>query len=290
MYFRRGVFFVKYTFFTFCMKRPLLTGLLILLGFLKLAASENYPAGARALALSNAFVSVSDTWSTFHNQAGLAGLSNISAGFFYESRFMTDELSLTAVSMAIPLKAGTFGLSFSQFGKGAYKEQRAGLAFAKELTKHLSAAVQIDYFSEHFPENSNAMGYATFEAGVIYNTGNNLFFGAHIFNPVMNGFDTPSGFQKMPTIFKTGGHYRFPKMVLLVFEAEKIPGQPVQLKTGIEFSPVKNVALRFGASGKPVNLNAGIGFQKGKITTDIAFYYHGILGLTPAVSLQINLQ
>ena len=271
------------------MKKPFLTGLLILLCILKLAAAENFPAGARATALSNALVSVSDTWSTFHNQAGLAGLESFSAGVFYESRFMIDELSHVAGSLVIPVNAGTFGISFSQFGKGTYKEHKVGLAFAKSLTKKISAAIQLDYLSEHYPENERARGFATFEAGVVYKVTNELFLGAHIFNPIQSGIKTPEGFQKMPAVFRFGGHYQFPKMVLLILETEKTIENPFMIKSGLEFSPVKNLALRFGVSGKPVNYSAGIGFQTGKIVTDIGFSYHGNLGLTPSVSIQFIL-
>jgi len=271
------------------MKKPLLTGILLLLFIQNINAAENYPAGARALALSNALVSISDTWSTFHNQAGLAGMGNFSAGFFYESHFMVDELSHVAGSLVIPVKAGTFGISFSQFGKGTYKEHKVGLAFAKKLTKKLSAAIQLDYLSEMYPENKSATGFATFEAGAVFAATNNLFFGAHIFNPIQGGIKTPEGLQKMPAVLSVGGHYQFQKMVLLILETEKDTKNPLVVRSGLEFSPVKNFVLRFGVSGKPVSYSAGIGFQTGKITTDIGFGYHENLGVTPAVSIQINL-
>ena len=271
------------------MKKKLTCLFILTLVFTISFSAENYPAGARALSLSNAFVSASDTWSTFHNQAGLAGFENFSAGVFYESRFMVDELSHAAGSLVVPVKAGTFGVSFSQFGKGTYKEHKIGLAFAKKLTKKLNAAIQLDYLSEMFPENENATGFATFEAGVVYAATSDLFFGAHIFNPIQGGIRTPEGIQKMPAVFRVGGHYQFPKMVMLILETEKDTENPFLIKSGLEFSPVKNLALRFGVSGKPVNYTAGIGFQTGKITTDIGFSYHGNLGLTPSVSIQFNL-
>lgn len=271
------------------MKKPFLTGLLYLFTILSIEAAENYTAGARSLALSNAFVSVSDTWSTFHNQSGLTGIEHFSAGIFYESKFMVDELSHVAGSLVIPVKAGTFGLSFSQFGKGTYKEHKLGLAFTKKLTQRLSAAIQLDYLSERYPENENAIGFTTFEAGVVYAATKELFLGAHVFNPILNGFDKPDGMQKMPATFRFGGHYQFPKMVMLIFEAEKNTENPFLFKSGLEFSPVKNLALRFGVSGKPVNYTAGLGYRTGKITTDFGFSYHGNLGLTPSVSIQINL-
>ncbi len=271
------------------MKKKLTFLIFLIFAFNFSYSAENYPAGARALALSNAFVSVSDPWNTFHNQAGLASLENISAGVFYESRFMIDELSHVAGTFVAPVKAGTFGFSFSQFGKGTYKEHKLGLAFAKQLTKKLNAAIQLDYLSTRFPENENAFGFATFEAGVVYEATDDLFFGAHVFNPISNGFDLPEGMQKMPAIIRVGGHYQFPKMVLLTFETEKKLENPFIIKTGIEFSPVKNLSLRFGVSGKPVKYSAGIGYTVGKISTDISFSYHGNLGLTPAVSIQFAL-
>lgn len=271
------------------MKKPFLTVLIFFAGTFKLIAAENHPAGARALSLSNAFVSVSDAWSTFHNQAGLARLESFSGGVFYESRFMVDELSHTAGSLVIPASAGTFGASFSQFGKGTFKEHKVGLAFAKMLTKKISAAVQLEYFSYRFSENERAAGFATFGAGIVYAATDGLFLGAHIFNPIQGGIKTQEGVQKMPAVFRIGGHFQFPKMVLLIFETEKNFENPILFKSGLEFSPVKNLALRFGVSGKPAAYTAGIGFQTGKITTDIGFSYHGNLGLTPSVSIQFNL-
>ena len=174
--------------------------LLMLLVSANSFALDNHRIGARALSLSHAFVSFSDTWSTFHNQAGLAGMTGVSAGFFYESRFNIDELSLVAGSVVIPVKAGTFGAGFFQFGKGTFKEHKFGLAFAKKQN------------------NSRTL-----------------------------------------------------------------------LKTGIEFQPVENLALRFGVAGKPINYTAGIGYKTGKLSADIGFGYHGNLGITPSVSVQFEL-
>lgn len=271
------------------MIRPFLTLTLFLFGISNLIAIENFPSGARSLGLSNAFVSFSDPWSTFHNQAGLANLTNISVGVFYESRFMIDELSLASGTLDLPVKAGTFGLSFFQFGKGSFKENKIGLAFSKQLSENISAGIQLDYLSQTFPENGRAKGFATFEAGIIYSPVDKLFLGAHVFNPISAGIETLSGKQKIPAIFRIGGHYQFDEMVLITIETEKNTENPFLLKTGIEFSPAPNLALRFGVSGKPVKYTAGIGYSVGKVTTDIAFSYHGNLGITPSVSIQINL-
>ena len=98
------------------MKKLLFIICLLLIEIPKLYSIENYPAGARSLALSHSFISISDVWATFHNQAGLAGFESITSGVFYESKFLVDELSLIAGAMVLPVNAGTLGISFFQFG------------------------------------------------------------------------------------------------------------------------------------------------------------------------------
>ena len=250
---------------------------------------DNYSVGARSLGLAHAFVSFTDTWSTFHNQAGLAGISAASAGFFYESRFSTDELSLAAGSLVLPVRAGTFGAAFYQFGKGSFKEHKIGLAYAKKLTNTVSAGIKLGYFSQIFPENECSRGFATAEGGVIWTPVKKLFVGGHVFNPISAGIETPSGKQKMPVIFRIGGHYEFDEMILATLEIQNSTEAPTVIKTGIEFHPAENLALRFGVAGKPISYTAGIGYKTGKLSTDIGFGYHGNLGITPSVSVQFEL-
>ena len=83
---------------------------------------ENYNPGARSLGLSNACISLSDPWAIFHNQAGLAGLEDISCGFYYESKYGIDYLSLVAGTAAIPVNSGVFGIGFYQFGKFLHQQ------------------------------------------------------------------------------------------------------------------------------------------------------------------------
>lgn len=271
------------------MLKTYLTALIILLGATRLSAIENHPSGARPFALSNAIVSISDPWSTFHNQATLTGISAFTAGFYYESRFLTGELSLASGTIVLPLKKGVFGFSYSQFGKETYKENKAGLAFAMMLSEKLGASVQLDYFSHRMPENENAFGFATFETGLVYHLNKNLHFGAHIFNPIKAGIETSEGKQEMPLSLRLGTHYSFAGNILISFEAGKTDGYNWICRSGLEFEPLKNFILRTGVSGRPVNITTGIGFRTDKIVTDIGFGYHANLGITPAVSIQFEL-
>jgi hypothetical protein len=224
------------------------------------ASSQTYAGGARSLALSNAVVSISDTWSTFHNQATLAKINRFSAGVYYESKYGINEFALAASSVVLPTGAGTFGLSFYQFGKGS------------------------------LPENADAFSFVTFEIGATYQLTQQIILGAHTYNPVKNGFNYPEEKIKLPAVYRLGAHYSFDEHVLVSLETQKESDHDVMVKSGLEFMPLQNLALRFGISGRPVQYTAGLGYSFKNISTDIAFSYHGNLGFTPSVSIQYQLK
>ncbi|HZH73954.1 MAG TPA: hypothetical protein VFD91_15770 [Mariniphaga sp.] len=254
-----------------------------------LLGSNNFQAGARSRALSHASVSYSDTWSTYNNQAGMAGITDISAGFYYESKFNIDKLTFQACSVILPTGYGSFGLSIYQFGRSTYKENKLALAYAKKLSNKFQAGIQMDYFSHLLPENDKPAEIATFEAGLIFKVTNKLFLATHIFNPVSKGYNYPAGKITMPTVLRTGGHYIFDESLLVAFEAEKDEEHPLKIMAGLEYMPVESLAFRIGFSEKPFKYTAGFGFRLSKFTADLGFGYHGNLGITPSISVQVSL-
>src|ERR1039458_1023996 len=109
------------------MKRLFLFLQLLIFNFQILIASDNSPLGARSSGMANASVSLADVWSVQNNQAGLGFVRDISAGVFYDNRFLLNELSMRAGAFAFPVKGGTFGLCISNFGYSLYSENKYGL-------------------------------------------------------------------------------------------------------------------------------------------------------------------
>ena len=270
------------------MMRYLLFVIFIAGFFIRSAGIDNFRAGGRSLALSDASVSFSDLWSTFNNQAGTSGPEYITAGVFYKSGFFLKELSTIAGAFILPVKSGNFSLSFIQFGRNSYKEEKIGLAFAKKLGNQFRAGIQFDYFMLYLPENERVKGFATFEGGIIYAPEDHLAIGMHLFNPVGAGIQYLTGKESVPATFRLGGHYRFNESLMVCLEGEKRPVQPVSLRTGIEYVFLDALSVRFGMSGNPFRYTAGIGYRTGKLLVDIGFSYHNSLGMTPSVSLQYS--
>ncbi len=251
---------------------------------------ENPKAGARSVALSHASISISDIWGTFHNQAGLTSIKTISTGIFYESRFQLKDLSLMAITTVLPTKTGVFGISFSQIGTGTFKENKAGLAFAKKLSPKISAGIQFNYFSSILPENKATKSFFTFEGGLILHPTSTIHLGAHVFNPLEQGITTLSGKIKTPAIYRIGGNYHISNIFLISAECETNTINPLVIRVGSEFSVIEKLVFRIGVTENPFNYSAGVGYKTGNLTTDFGFSYFRNLGLSPSVSIYYTIK
>jgi hypothetical protein len=261
--------------------------LLITFCFLENAyGADNYPVGARSAAVANASVTYSDVWAAYHNQAGLALLTNISVGTYFENRFLVSQLGLRSFAAAVPVnKIGTFALSGTFFGYNAYSEKKAGLAYAKKLGEKISAGIQLDYMNTFF--NDEFYGSRTsfaVEGGILAEPIKNLKIGAHIFNPskakIAEYVD-----ERIPVIMRFGVSYKFSDKVLLSSEVEKDIDYNNVFKAGVEYHPVDVLYIRAGIASNPSLSCFGFGLKLKQFVVDISTQYHEVLGFSPQFSL-----
>ena len=252
-----------------------------------IAAGENFPIGTRPASMANTYVMHSDIWSVYHNQAGLGFYPHLSLGFHHENKFVIPEYSLHAIAFTIPVKPGTFGLSYSYFGYEKYNESKIGLGFGKSFGEKFSAGVQTNlhhvYIEGEF-ENRNAL---TVEGGIQYKPNERFSLGVHLFNPARAKI-SPYNSDTLTTTLRAGASYNPFEKLLIAFEVEKhIDYKPV-LKAGIEYQLIESLFLRTGIFTNPVQNTFGIGYKIRMISADIAFTHHQILGFTPHFSLQVK--
>jgi len=251
----------------------------------KAGAFENRLPGARSVALSQAVVALPGIEGLFHNQAALSFQQNFAGSLFYESRFGLKELSLMAAGLAWPAGGGVFGSSFTQFGTGAYRENKIGLAYAKRLGNLLAASLQFDWVLETLPENRRPQQAVTFEGGLLIGNPDKLLAGVHLFNPLGVSLETPAGKRRIPAAIRSGVTWFTSKSLLWCAEVQKTSSFPALFKAGLEFSPLKRINFRAGISSPPFAATAGVGFSFGSFTFDLGFSHHGNLGVSPSASL-----
>ena len=248
------------------------------------AGNEDFPIGARSAGMGNASVSQSDVWSAHHNQAGLGFVRDISAGVYYENRFLLKELSIKGGVMALPVKGGTFGLCISNFGYSLYNENKYSLSFAKAFGNKLSAGIAMDYLTTKIAEGYGSRGVLAAEFGIQAKPLKGLTIGAHVFNPTRAKIADYND-ERLPTIIRFGGDYSFSDKVTVAVETEKDIAKKAIFKAGIEYKPVKEFYLRAGVGTNPTLTSFGFGINLKNLKIDVSANYHQTLGISPQIGL-----
>ncbi len=197
------------------------------------------------------------------------------------------ELSLSSVAAVIPAKPGTFGINLNYFGYSKYHDSKIGVAYSHKLGRKFSAGLQLDYFSTYIYGSDNNAQKITFEIGLLSFPIDNLSVGFHLFNPIPEKTEHNS-IADLTSTARFGLTYILHQTVSLSLETLKEFSERIIFKTGIEYMPVKYLALRFGISTEPSSYSFGMGYNSKKLWIGMAFTNHQILGITPHFDFGIN--
>jgi len=251
---------------------------------------QNDPLGAKSGGLGHASVALSDGWSIFNNQAGLAFLDQPFIGVSYENRFLLKELSRNFVGFAIPTESGTIGISALSFGYSLYNEGKYGLAYSRKLSDKTSLGIQLNYMTirQRGTEYGNSNNL-TAEIGFQSQITDDLRLGIHIFNLTQTEL-IESNRESIPTVFRIGGQYQVSDKVLILAESEKDVDRSAFFKAGVQYHIIENLFVRGGISTNPTYTSIGFGYVYKQFKIDFATNYQPILGYTPQFSISYQLQ
>jgi hypothetical protein len=244
-----------------------------------------FPKGAKATGMGkNGLLNV-DIWSVYNNQAALASIESGSAGLHYENRFAMNQLGTSVGAFVLPALTGVFGFNIAHLGIDDYGETRIGIGYGKQLAKRLSLGVQFNYHLLNFMSGYPDFYTFTGEVGLIAEPLDNLFIGAHVFNPTFAKLNSRYE-DPVPVIFEIGAGYKIAGKLMLTAEVEKERYDDISPRVGIDYSLFKSMSLRSGVSFNPVEICFGVGWvAKKRFGLDFAFYHHESLGYSPQISL-----
>ena len=248
------------------------------------AGNDNIHFGGRSAGMGHASVTLSDVWSSHHNQAGLGWLTKSEAGVFAQNRFLVKEMNYIGFAYAHPVKSGAFALSFTNFGYSQYGESKLGLAYGLKFSERITGGVQINYHNTRIGNNYGSASVLSSEMGLQAKLTSKLELGLHLFNPTqakLNDFND----ERIPTIMRLGMAYTFSNKVFITLEAEKDIDFPANFKAGIEYKANDKIYLRGGIGASPTAATFGVGVYHKGLKFDLASSYHQVLGFIPEVSL-----
>lgn len=249
------------------------------------AGGEHKSTGARSAALGNASVCLTDIWSSFNNQAGLAHLTSPELAFSYENKFLMKELANKAITFVFPYKNNVLNVNFSQFGFSSYNDNKFSLGYSRRFGKHLSFGLQLNYGIIQFDEYNNSFRFVTFEAGALYSVNKTLSIAIHVYNP-NSSFILESN-ERIPAIIRIGAVYVPHKDFLLTTEIEKNIYNSVVFKSGVEYRCGNKTFIRAGVSTGRSPIHFGFGFTLSKIVVELSSEYDQLLGFSPQSSISL---
>lgn len=243
------------------------------------AQCQVFTQGARSAALGNVNTVFKDEQSLLGNQAGLGALDNYAVVAAAQRRFMLSELDAVAAGFALPTRSGTFGLLLQNFGYEEFRQQKASLAYARQLFEHFYAGAAFDYYHTRIPEYGS-QGAVSFQAGLLAELGSQVTIGAHVANPARVAIGEE---DRLPALFSLGLGWTPSPKAFLSIELEKDIDFPLRAKGGIEYRAAEPVYLRAGFASNPTTAHFGIGLiLKEKIKVDVSASYHQVLGFSPS--------
>lgn len=240
-------------------------------------------ARSRSLALADAAITSDATgWS---NPAALAFLKRPCINLSAENPWCIAELSSGAFSFCLPVKAGTFAISFNRYGCTAFHESRAALSFGKSLGKKVKAGINLDYLNiKQYGDYGNLYAFIP-SFGVQILPVEGLAMGCQVSNPAGQGY-YPRGFMKLPVVINAGLAYQPEAEILFCLEVRSESGYKPVFCGGIEYNFEKQFAFRMGlSSSSGMQYNLGIGYMGKHVKTDLAVSHHPVLGFSPSITI-----
>jgi len=253
------------------------------------ALNEPTGVGARCKGMGGVFVAVVDFWAMQNNQALMPFYEKMSAGVYYDNRFLLKETSTAAVGFVFPAtqKNDFFGFSLNHYGGGNFGNLQAGFAYAKSFANVFSLGLQFDYLYNYFGDAAygHRSGF-TFEIGMYGKVTSDFSLGFHLYNPARMKMITYNEVKEyIPTLLRLGMAYDFKKKCIVGFDIEKNLETKMQYLAGIEYIFADYFILRGGMRLPDFSLSLGMGTQVKNLVIDFAASYHSYLGISPQITV-----
>lgn len=239
--------------------------------------------GARAAGLGQSVVAYPEA-GYFQNQALLTYFDSLYIEVYSAVPYAIKEFGTHSLFVAYPLLGGVSSVQYQYFGYSSYNENKAGLAYARQLAMGLSLGVQLSWLRVSIPEPYETSNNFLAELGVSYRLNKSLTFGAHIFNPtrskpVDDDRETPL------TAVRAGVSYNPLDVVSCNFELVQFLDHKTSFRAGIDLKVSQNLNVQAGYNHDNQTVCFGAGLNLKGIAINMAAGYHNVLGYSPHFSI-----
>lgn len=264
---------------------------LIILSFFLSLSCVAQPAseilGGRSAGMGYVSATLRDSWSVFHNPAGLNGVENASVSLAYTNRYNVESFRTMAIAGVIPFKNMNAGVGISRFGDRLFSESRLAIGAATHLSG-VDIGARIGYV-QIMTLGLETRGLPFIDFGVITQLTDELSIGAslhHINQPQVTEFED----ERLPALVRAGIRYNPVERFNFYLETQKENAQKIAFQAGVEYELIEGFFARTGLSSEPQKAYFGLGGFWKNITLDYAFNTHPRLGLSHQISVSYKIE
>lgn len=209
--------------------------------------------------------------------------------------FGLSELRLGGFAGATPLGPVVVALTARTYGFEDYRETRIAAGLGKTIdlspSRQLSVGLAIGYDGVSITDHGSK-GVLLANVGVQAEVAPRLRAGlgarnlGAIFRSEEDKLTTP---ETSETNIAAGLAYEAGDRALLLLDIVQDLEAGPTIRAGVEFRPIDLLALRAGASGgDPILFSGGAGVHIDPVAADLSVEIHEVLGLTPAISVDVR--
>ncbi|HAQ64903.1 MAG TPA: hypothetical protein DCR43_03475 [Bacteroidales bacterium] len=255
-----------------------------LVSLLVSASGNPVTTGGRQAAMGFTTTCQPGLWGAFANRASLAESPALEAGFYYDNRFMINEMALKAAAFSIPAWKGAFAVSYSHFGFEEYNDQSIGFSYGRSFGPYLAVGIGFNVILNNVSGDYEQREGFTFSAGLLIRLSNDWTLGAYIDNPASQKLSGMNE-EKIASKIATGLMWKVSEGWITTAEVVKVSGSSTEVHIGAEYQLLNRIYLRGGLSTGPSLYTFGAGLHTGRLRIDISSSVHTVLGYSPQLSL-----
>lgn len=251
--------------------------------FLK-AQEYDSPLSTDAIASAGQSAVLPNAFSALGNPALMPQMKRTTAGISVSNRYFLTELKYGGAGLVQHLtKTDAVGVALQFDGTRNFKQTTLALAYSKALHPRFNAGISFQWLNT-FQQGIGNSGHFLAKAGVSFQPDKKLLLGVTVFNPFTTRMVLLTN-ERIPTYFKAGLAYTVSPQVVFYVEDRMSLLAKHNLKLAIHYSPIKQLTVIAGFQNANTPLSFGCRIKTKNLLIWVAFQYHQVLGISPALGL-----
>ena len=224
-----------------------------------------------------------DIWSAMRNPALLNLMPSCGSVSWTPARYGFSELGGAGIALLHRIGAVGAGFGLTHLGGVLYREITPSVGAAIDVGEGVSLGLRAGLLCVAI-DRYGSTSVPVVDAGSVFSVHRSLSVGVCATNLTRASIHGVID-DRLPSGLRLGARWSPDSSVAVQMEFDKDIRWPVTTRAGIEYVPVRSLALRVGATMQPWTMSSGFGLVYGGLAFDYAFRWHPDLDGTHMFSI-----